>query len=223
MGFDPSRIWEAFPALVEYLPITLLLAVASMFFAVIIGLALAIIRFNKVPVLSQFAAVYISFFRGVPVLVLLFLIYFGLPQIVPAMRTMDAMTAAILGLSLKEASYLAEIFRAALTSVDRGQWEAGLASGLRPWQIYQHYILPQAAFNALPSTGNIFIGLIKETSIVFTLGITEMFASAQMVAANNFHYFEVYLMAGLTYWAIIAIVGYLLSLLEKSLGHPYQR
>ncbi|WIY82785.1 amino acid ABC transporter permease [Propionimicrobium sp. PCR01-08-3] len=223
MGFDASYIWDSFPALVKYLPITLLLAVVSMFFAVLIGLVLAICRFNKIPVLNQLAAAYISFFRGVPTLVQLFLIYFGLPQIIPAMSSLDAMTAAIMGLSLKEASYLAEIFRAALTSVDRGQYEAGLSTRLKPRQIYQHYVLPQAAFNALPSTGNIFIGLIKETSIVFTLGITEMFASAQMVAANNFHYFETYLMAGLLYWAVIAIVGYLLELLEKSIGRPYQR
>lgn len=223
MGFQASFMWDAFPGLVKYLPITLFLAVATMFFSILIGLALAIVRFNKTPVLNQLASVYISFFRGVPSLVMLFLIYFGLPQVIPAMKTLDAMGAAILGLSLKEASYLAEIFRAALTSVDRGQYEAGLASGMKPWRIYQHYILPQAAFNALPSTGNIFVGLIKETSIVFTLGITEMFASAQMIAANNFHYFEVYLMVGLIYWAVIALIGFLVSLLEKSIGRPYQR
>lgn len=223
MTFDPAIMWQALPELVRYLPMTLLLAVASMVFGVLIGLLLALVRFSRVPVLNQVAAVYISFFRGIPTLVQLFLIYFGLPTVFPAMAAMDAVTAAILGLSLKQSAYLAEIFRAALTSVDRGQYEAGLSTGLTPSQIYRRYIIPQASYNALPATGNIFIGLIKETSVVFTLGITEIFASAQMYAANNFRYFETYLMVGLIYWAVVVIVGLLISALEKQLGKPYQR
>ncbi|SDL66729.1 amino acid ABC transporter permease [Tessaracoccus oleiagri] len=223
MRFDPAYMWEALPELVRHLPMTLLLAVVSMCFAVLIGLLLALLRFGRVPVLNQFAVGYISFFRGIPTLVQLFLIYFGLPTVIPAASAMDAVTAAILGLSLKQAAYLAEIFRAALASVDRGQYEAGLSTGLTPFQIYRRYILPQASYNALPATGNIFIGLIKETSVVFTLGITELFASAQMYAANNFRYFETYLVVGLVYWAVVVIVGFLLSRLEKRLGLPYQR
>ena len=83
--------------------------------------------------------------------------------------------------------------------------------------------IPQAAWNALPATGNVFVSLIKETSIVFTLGITEMFASAQMVAADNFHYFETYLVVGLLYWGVVVIVGVFLSIAEKRLSRPYQR
>ena len=223
MKFDPGYMWQVLPRLLEFLPTTLLLAVVSMLIAIVIGLLLALFRFAGVTGLDQFAAAYVSFFRGVPTLVQLFLIYFGLPHMIPALSKMDAMTAAIIGLSLKEASYLTEIFRAGLTSVDRGQYEAGLATGMKPWRIHLKYVIPQASFNALPATGNIFIGLIKETSIVFTLGITEMFASAQMAAVENFRYFETYLMVGLLYWGVVVIVGALLSFAESRLARPYKR
>lgn len=223
MGFDPSTMVQSLPELLKFLPVTLLLAVASMLIAVVLGLLVALCRFTRTPVLNQLAALYISFFRGVPTLVQLFLIYFGLPQVFPGMSSISAMAAAIIGLSLKEASYLAEIFRAALGSVDRGQYEAGLATGLGAAQIYRRYLIPQAAFNALPATGNVFIGLIKETSVVFTLGITDIFASSQMIAAGTFRYFETYLAVGLIYWAVVVVVGQLFALAEARLGRPYRR
>ena len=123
-SIDWGFMFSAFPALIEALPITLVMAVAAMVFAVIGGLILALITKNRIPVLHQLSKVYISFFRGVPTLVQLFLIYYGLPQLFPGMSKMTALTAAIIGLSLKNAAYLAEIFRAALNSVDEGQLEA---------------------------------------------------------------------------------------------------
>ncbi|MGO1401420.1 MAG: amino acid ABC transporter permease [Flaviflexus sp.] len=222
-GFDPSYMLEALPDLLGYVPTTLLLAALAMVLSVAVGVVLALVRFTKVPVLNEVAIFYISFFRGIPGLVMLFLIYYGLPQIIPGMRAVDALTAAVVGLGLKEASYLAEIFRAALISVDRGQREAGLSLGLSHEQIYRRYILPQAAYNALPGTANVFIGLVKETSIVFTLGITDMFASAQMVSAANLRYLETYLMVGLLYWAIIFIFEQLVRVLEARMSRPYVR
>ena len=223
MGFSPEYMITAFPRLQEYVPTTLLIAGFAMLLSVLVGLILAIIRFVKYPVLNELAILYISFFRGVPGLVMLFLLYFGLPQLIPGMSNMSAMFAAVVGLGLKEASYLAEIFRAALISVDGGQREAGLSLGLTAKQIYSNYIVPQAAYNAIPGTANVFIGLIKETSIVFTLGITDMFASAQMVAAGNLRYLETYLMVGLMYWAIIFLFEQLVRVLEARMSRPYVR
>lgn len=220
---DPGFMLEALPHLLGFLPTTLYLAVVAMLIAVGLGLVLAVLRFTRVPVLNQLAYVYISFFRGVPSLVLLFLLYFGVPTVIPAASAMGAMTAAIIGLGFKNAAYMAEIFRAGLLSVDSGQVEAGLATGLSHRRIYARYVLPQAFHNALPATGNQFIGLIKETSIVFTLGITEMFAASQMFAASNFRYFESYLTVGLLYWAVVVIIGFLLGALEKRLSAPYTR
>lgn len=223
MDIDLGYMLEVAPQVLAKLPITLVLAVASMAFALVLALGLAILRFAKVPVLNQLAIVYISFFRGIPSLVQLFIIYYGMPQIFPLMSTMDAMTAAIIGFSLKNAAYLAEIFRAALASVDRGQYEAGLAVGMTKVQIYRRFVLPQAAHNAVPATGNIFISLIKETSLAFTLGLTEMFAEARIIASASFRFFETYLLVGLIYWGLVVVYSWLQERLETVLDRPYRR
>ncbi|TDY59268.1 amino acid ABC transporter permease [Bacillus subtilis] len=218
--------WEfmisAFPTLIQALPITLFMAIAAMIFAIIGGLILALITKNKIPVLHQLSKLYISFFRGVPTLVQLFLIYYGLPQLFPEMSKMTALTAAIIGLSLKNAAYLAEIFRAALNSVDDGQLEACLSVGMTKFQAYRRIILPQAIRNAIPATGNTFIGLLKETSLAFTLGIMEMFAQGKMYASGNLKYFETYLAVAIVYWVLTIIYSILQDLFERAMSKPYR-
>ncbi|MCO8148807.1 amino acid ABC transporter permease [Bacillus subtilis] len=218
--------WEfmisAFPTLIQALPITLFMAIAAMIFAIIGGLILALITKNKIPVLHQLSKLYISFFRGVPTLVQLFLIYYGLPQLFPEMSKMTALTAAIIGLSLKNAAYLAEIFRAALNSVDDGQLEACLSVGMTKFQAYRRIILPQAIRNAIPATGNTFIGLLKETSLAFTLGLMEMFAQGKMYASGNLKYFETYLAVAIVYWVLTMIYSMLQDLFERAMSKPYR-
>ncbi|AMK74454.1 MULTISPECIES: amino acid ABC transporter permease [Bacillus] len=218
--------WEfmisAFPTLIQALPITLFMAIAAMIFAIIGGLILALITKNKIPVLHQLSKLYISFFRGVPTLVQLFLIYYGLPQLFPEMSKMTALTAAIIGLSLKNAAYLAEIFRAALNSVDDGQLEACLSVGMTKFQAYRRIILPQAIRNAIPATGNTFIGLLKETSLAFTLGVMEMFAQGKMYASGNLKYFETYLAVAIVYWILTMIYSMLQDLFERAMSKPYR-
>ncbi|XXC22529.1 amino acid ABC transporter permease [Bacillus subtilis] len=218
--------WEfmisAFPTLIQALPITLFMAIAAMIFAIIGGLILALITKNKIPVLHQLSKLYISFFRGVPTLVQLFLIYYGLPQLFPEMSKMTALTAAIIGLSLKNAAYLAEIFRAALNSVDDGQLEACLSVGMTKFQAYRRIILPQAIRNAILATGNTFIGLLKETSLAFTLGVMEMFAQGKMYASGNLKYFETYLAVAIVYWVLTMIYSMLQDLFERAMSKPYR-
>lgn len=218
--------WEfmisAFPTLIQALPITLFMAIAAMIFAIIGGLILALITKNKIPVLHQLSKLYISFFRGVPTLVQLFLIYYGLPQLFPEMSKMTALTAAIIGLSLKNAAYLAEIFRAALNSVDDGQLEACLSVGMTKFQAYRRIILPQAIRNAIPATGNTFIGILKETSLAFTLGVMEMFAQGKMYASGNLKYFETYLAVAIVYWVLTIIYSMLQDLFERAMSKPYR-
>src|SRR5699024_5874049 len=132
-----------------------------MIITVIIGLVLAIILVNKIPILFQVAKVSISFFRGTPVIIKLLVLYFGMPQLFPVLNDLGAGTAAIIAFSLNTSSYLAEIFRAGLESVDRGQAEAATSVGMSYWQSMRGIVLPQAVRNALPATGNMFIGLIK--------------------------------------------------------------
>lgn len=222
MNFDPSYIVELLPRIIQYVPITLLMAVVSMILAIIVGLMLALARNSQNRLLSSGAGVYISFFRAIPMLVQLFLIYYGLPQLFPIFTKMDAVTAAIIGFGFKQAAFLAEIFRAAFISVDKGQMEACLTGGMTKVQAYRRIILPQAARNALPATGNIFISLIKETSLAFTLGVVEIFAEAKMQAAESFRFFEAYLAVALIYWVLIIVYTYLQEKLEKYLDRPYR-
>ncbi len=205
-----------------YLPITLMLAIVSLILSIISGLIIALILRAKIPILKEIAIVYISFFRSIPSLVQLFLIYYGLPQLIPGMRVIDALTAAIIGLSIKNAAYLAEIFRAAITSVDKGQFEAAHSIGLSKTQTYIKIVLPQATRNAIPASGNIFIGLIKETSLVFTLGVTEIFAKSKLLSSASYKYLETFLAVAIVYWLITIIYTYLQSLLEKKLNKPYE-
>ena len=199
------------------------MAVVSMAFAIVLGLAITLLELSKIRALRLFAKFYVSLFRGMPTLVQLFIVYYGLPQIFPALRGIPAMLAALVGLGFKESSYLAEIFRAAIGSVDEGQIEAGKSLNIKSSKLFFHVLLPQATVNALPATGNTFVSLIKETSLAFALGITELFAEGRMLAGDSFRYFETYVAIGLLYWAVIIIYSWLQGILEKALQKPYRR
>lgn len=194
-----------------------------MIIATILGAIIVTLQFSKVKIIKGFANLYISIFRGIPTLVQLFIVYYGLPQLFPILKGLPALFIAIVGLGIKQSSYLAEIFRAAINSVDHGQVEAGLSLNIKYTQLFTHIILPQATVNALPATGNTFVSLLKETSLAFTLGITELFAQGKMLAGGSFKYFETYAAVGITYWLLIVIYTRLQHLLENYLTRPYRR
>ncbi|MEK1416778.1 amino acid ABC transporter permease [Limosilactobacillus fermentum] len=223
MKFDFSYFISLFGQLLPFVPVTLLMAVVSMALAIVLGLAITLLELSKIRALRLFAKFYVSLFRGMPTLVQLFIVYYGLPQIFPALRGIPAMLAALVGLGFKESSYLAEIFRAAIGSVDEGQIEAGKSLNIKSSKLFFHALLPQATVNALPATGNTFVSLIKETSLAFALGITELFAEGRMLAGDSFRYFETYVAIGLLYWAVIIIYSWLQGILEKALQKPYRR
>lgn len=223
MNFNINYFFSVFPQILPYLPVTLFIAIISFVFATILGLAIALIRNNKIILIDSFLALFISLFRGIPSVVLLFIIYYGLPQIFPIMKQVGATTAAIICFSLKYSAYLAEIFRAGLTSVDLGQKEAGLTSGLSTIQVYRGIILPQAMINALPNAGNMFISLLKDSSVAFFVGVQELLAAGKMLTANSFLYFETYLAVGIVYWITVVAYSWLQKQLERKLTKPYHR
>jgi len=221
LNIDIVHLIEVVVSLLPFIPLTLFLAVISMVIAIFGGLILALILRSNIPGLKQLAIVYVSFFRAIPTLVQLFLIYYGLPQIFPIITGMTAITAAIVGLSLKQSAYLAEIFRAALGSVDKGQIEACLTVGMTKVQAYRRVVLPQATRNAVPATGNMFISIIKETSLAFTLGVVELFAQGKILAAESLRFFETYLALALLYWIMIVLYTFIQQAFEKRLEKPY--
>lgn len=220
MNFDVGYMLGIIPQILTYLPVTLYISLLSIVLATLLGIGLALLLRTARP-LAAFAHVYISFFRGTPVLVQLLIIYFGLPQLFPLLNNLSATHAVILGLSLNSAAYLAEVFRAAIDSVDKGQWEASLASGLNGWQASRRILLPQACRNAIPAAGNIWIGLIKNSSLAFTLGVSELLAGGKLIATESLKFFEAYFAVGLVYWALTIILSALQRWLERYIGKPY--
>jgi putative amino-acid transport system permease protein len=133
------------PVILRYVPLTLGMALAAMAIALVLASVLAVVRVLKVPVVDRFVALFISFFRGTPLLVQLFLFYYGLPQVFSALTAIDGVTAAIMGLTLHFSAYMAESIRGAITGIDRSQWEASHSVGMTQLQAMRRIILPQAA------------------------------------------------------------------------------
>ncbi|RYU66438.1 amino acid ABC transporter permease [Aliivibrio finisterrensis] len=223
MGFDFAYMIELLPILFKYLGTTLEMAVWGLFFALALALVLANLRVFKVPVLDQLSQLYISFFRGTPLLVQLFLLYYGLPQVFPIFIGLDAFSAAVIGLTLHFAAYMAESIRAAIIGIDRSQMEASLSIGMTTSQAMRRIILPQATRVALPSLMNYFIDMIKSTSLAFTLGVSEIMAKAQMEASSSFKFFEAFLAVALIYWGVVIILTRVQTWAEVKLNKAYVR
>jgi len=221
INFDPIFMLEVFPRILKYVYVTLGIAMVSMLIGLCIGALLALVRIYKLKGLHSFVKVYVSFFRGTPLLVQLFLLYYGLPQVIPKLAEMNAYTAALVGLSLNSAAYMSEIIRGAIGSIDKGQMEACLSVGMTSWQGMRRIILPQAARVAIPALGNTFISLLKESSLAFTLGVSEMLAQAKMAAAATYRFFESYLVAALIYWIITIGLSYIQERIEEKMNKAY--
>ena len=172
----------------------------------------------RVPVAHQLAGVFISFFRGTPLLVQLFLFYYGLPQAVAFFTRIDGITAAMLGLTLHFSAYMAESLRGAILGVARDQWEAARSVGMTEVQTMRRIILPQAARVAAPTLINYFVDILKSTSLAFTLGVTEMMGAAQKEAAGSFRYLEAFLTVAVIYWVIVEALSRVQKALEVRLG-----
>ena len=211
---------DALPLMLKGAAWTLLLAVASVWLGAIIGTVVAITRLAKVPGLSQFAALYVSCMRGTPLLVQLFVIYFGLPSIG---IQFDPISAGILGLSLNVGAYLSETIRGAINGVEHGQWNAARSLGLTQAQTLRYVIGPQALRLAVPSLSNSLISLIKDTSLVSVIAVGELMLATKEVIATTFQPFPLYLAAAGIYWAMSATFEKLQSKLEVRLNRSYLR
>lgn len=211
---------DALPLMLKGAMWTLLLAVASVVLGAIIGTLVAITRLAKVPGLSQLAALYVSCMRGTPLLVQLFIIYFGLPSIG---IQFEPLTAGILGLSLNVGAYLSETIRGAINGVEHGQWNAARSLGLTQAQTLRYVIGPQALRLAVPSLSNSLISLIKDTSLVSVIAVGELMLATREVIATTFQPFPLYLAAAAIYWAMSASFEVLQKKLELRLNRSYLR
>ncbi len=181
------------------------------------------IRVLRIPGLNAATMLFISFFRGTPLLVQLFLFYYGLPQLLAFLTQINGITATIMGLTLHFSAYMAESIRAAIVGVDRSQTEAALSIGMTNGQLMRRIVLPQATRVAVPTLMNYFIDMIKATSLAFTLGVTELMGATQKEAAGSFLYFEAFLTVAVVYWIIVELLAWGQRRLETRLNKAYRR
>lgn len=225
---DFKLILTNIPDLLQYLPITLGIVLLSMVVGLVLALGIALVRLHKIPVLNQIFTVLVSFVRGTPLLVQLYLSYYGVPIALRYwnyynhtnfnINHVPAFLFVFVAFAINEAAYNSENIRGALLSVDDGEIEAAETLGMTGWQILRRITIPEALVVALPTLGNQFISLIKGTSLAFVAGVIEMTAEGQIIAGRTFRYFEVYLSLAIIYWALTVITEILIRLIEKRIN-----
>jgi cystine transport system permease protein len=193
---------------------TIPLALSSFAIGLVLALALALMRLSRRRWLSSIARVYISLVRGTPLLVQLFVIFYGLPSLG---LVIDPWPSAIVAFSINVGGYAAEVIRAAILSVPKGQWEAAYMIGMSHRRSLTRIILPQAARVSVPPLSNTFISLVKDTSLASLILVTELFREAQQVASFSGQFMALYLEAALLYWIICLVLSSGQGVLEKRL------
>jgi putative lysine/arginine/ornithine/histidine/octopine transport system permease protein len=214
-------MWESVPDLLGGLAITLELTVLSLIFGMVLALPLAALRTARNPMLWMPAYGYITFFRGTPLLVQIFLIYYGSGQfdwiretlIWPILR--EAYWCAILAFSLNTAAYTAEILRGAIEAVPKGEIEAGLALGMSRWLVFRLISLPRAFRLALPAYGNEIILVIKSSSLASTITLLDITGVARTLVAHTYAPYEIFLVAGALYLVVVLATTRVLARVER--------
>ncbi len=215
MNLDFARILPDLPFILSGIPQTLLFTFSSVFFGLLLGTVLSLFKISGVKPLYWFAVAYTSVFRGTPLLLQLSLVYFATPQLTG--YDISALQAGVFTFSLNSAAYMSETIRAGIQAVDKGQTEAALTLGVPYPQLMWDIVLPQALKNILPALVNETISLLKDSSLVSTIGVVEILRSAQIVGANKYIYFEPLILAGLIYYILVMGLTYTASILEKRL------
>lgn len=210
-------IWDALPSLLLGATVTLRLTAIAIVLGGIVGSLIGILRLSPARPIRWLARAYIDFFRGTPLLVQIFVVYFGFPALARSLNvplSLNQWTAAVIALTLNSAAYIAEIVRAGIQSIDLGQREASQSLGLGPIQTMRYVIFPQAFRRMIPPLGNEFISMLKDTSLVSVIGFEELFRRGQLVVAQNFRSFEIFLAVALVYLALTLLSSQFFSLLE---------
>ena len=208
------------PLLLEAMGHTLLLALCGLFFACILGLIFGLLSVLKNRVCNVISTIFVDVIRGVPMIVLAFFIYFGFPQFVSSTLgiknfTLSALQAGTVALALNCGAYMAEIIRAGIQSVDKGQMEAARSLGLPYWKAMQRVVLPQAIRTMIPSIINQFIITLKDTSILSVIGFPELVNTAKNVVANTMRSSEVWFIVGVMYLIVITILSRFAKVMER--------
>lgn len=210
-------IWSVLPVLLKGMVMTIQLAVLAIFFGTIIGLLIALMKIDHRPLLNKIGGLYTWFFRGIPLLVQLIFLYYGLPSVG---IVLTPYAAAVIGLSLCGGAYIAEIIRAGIQSIEKGQMEAALSLGMTYGQAMRRVIVPQTYRRLLPPMGNEFITLLKDVALVSVITMVDLLRSAQLLNQTYFRPFELYATVAIIYLILTSIFTAIVGYLEKKLTLP---
>ncbi len=208
---------NAFPFLMNGLVFTMELALSSIAIGFVIGIIVGISRSYGKRFSYTLSTIFVEVIRGTPLLVQLFIFYFAFPQIG---ISLSPITASIISFSINSGAYQAEYIRGAIQSVDTGQMKAALSIGMTKWQAIMRIVMPQALIKVIPSWTNEFVYLIKYTSVAYLVGVPELMAEGEFVASRNFEFMNVFLSVAIIYLAIVMIITWGFSRIEKMVRMP---
>ena len=218
--FSLRAVFDAIPAILKTLPVTLLLTLGGAFFGIILAMIFAVVKINRTRILYPIQSLFVSFLRGTPLLVQLMLTYFGIPLLLKAINQKYGTAFninAIPAFAFNEAAYASETIRAAILSVDAGEIEAARSLGMTNRQVYLRVIIPNAAVVATPTLINSLIGLTKGTSLAFSAGVVEVFAKAQAIGGSDYRYFERFISVSIIYWIVNIVIEQIGRAIEKAM------
>jgi L-cystine transport system permease protein len=213
--FDIQLAKDSAWFVLQGLKYTIIISVITMVIGLLLGLIIALMRMSSYRLLRYPARIYISIIRGTPLLVQLFILFFGLPVIG---ITFSPFVAAVIGLSLNVGGYSAETFRGALLAIPKGQWEAAYAINMTYTQALRRIVMPQAIRVALPSLANTLLSLVKDTSLLSMITVPEMLYQAKIVGGREFDYLTVYILVAFFYWVVCTVLAWVQDRLEYRYG-----
>ena len=213
MQFNFDLVVNSFPLLLVGAGVTIKITALSVALGVVIGLFVGIARISRIKILRVLAAIYVDFFRGTPLLVQIFLVYFALPVITG--QRVGPFVAAIGSCGINSGAYVAEIFRAGIQSIDKGQMEAGRSLGMTWVQTMRYIIVPQAFKRVIPPLGNEFIALLKDSSLVSVIGFEELTRRGQLIIAKTYGSLEIWISVAVIYLAMTLTISRFVAYLER--------
>ncbi|MFL0195342.1 amino acid ABC transporter permease [Clostridium sp. WILCCON 0269] len=221
--FDIRLVFEYLPQLLSRLHITLLIVLLATVIGIFLGMILALFRIYKIPILNQISIVYISFMRGTPIIVQMFIVYYGLPVLFMLIgidiNKWDKLFFVIITYGLNAAAFMAEVIRSAIISVSIGQTEAAYSVGMTRIQTFHRVVAPQALLIALPSLSTNMVGLLQDSSIAFSLGIIDVMGKAQTIGARTYHTLEGYIGSALIFLVLSILVEKGCTVIEKKVTY----
>ncbi len=218
IDFQWDIVWDNRHALLDGLRTAIWVALVAMLLSLVTGMIVALLRMSRIKPVSLIASLYVNIFRGAPALVTVIWVYFGVSLFIGVNYTV--FQAGVFALTLLYTAFLSEIFRAALQAVPKGQREAALSLGMSRPRVFFSAVLPQAAKIALPSTGSMFIGMVKDTSVISVIGLFEVVRTTQKLVNDTFRPFELWTAAAVMYVSVAFVLDFIFRRIERRLSGP---